>query len=791
MHEARVVAVSDSKCTVRMVKKKKKVDLFKAAQVQRWEEESELMKEQYKTGAGVPGSGGLDIGNIQIRLKLLPLQGMKTSIQNGSTKKVFGTVEADVPLQMVLWQSPAPDPRFEERGAMTLKDRFPSESSVVLTKGKHRGCVGTVVSALDDGKVGVKVSVTPPEPPFGLAIARSVQESYIMSGDAAKVLKIHPAIFGKIVGTLYFNPGRYDIGLNLRYKQDFCTLGYTRRKAPKGQEAPKKKAWGSNDTVLVVGNQRSETPGKNQNGNGNSKSKGIIWEYTPKAIRLVAAYKQQFPKLFAAICRKPNERSYEASILGADGDKELKKIREWLDNIETAKMPRTPCSTEAMPLHAVAAVQRAADVRNAAQEEKGELEVINVKIPPAALYKEGSTAATDVLQLSDGDAPELGDRIVNLCANGLSFGARGTVVGIHDASTGCVEIVMDTQFIGGSTLQGSCANFRGKLCVWNHLLKISASNSMDIVEQMIPAGSGKVAIEGLIGKTEAKKDPLRTPTPKKVMLKSNDGTGTNSAVKKGETLNAWGTGSTPARDKSGSGRQKQGAWREAKGPPDTGIGFKGANRKGKTGFQLWRSAVEGNGKSVKKISKRKTNDITIASAGEGLKAMLGVNNETVQKAPSDATSGLKNMLGIAPSLPRANKPSMAPAPTPAPNAADALLKLMSQGPSNQNHATHAPVFPSHQPGFNFTYVKEGEHQSLPQVQVQNSGGPIIYHPGMPMPYPPPMGMGMGMAAPPVNGIGMQMPGTPQASVQIPVNREKKDGGTSVLVPAALAVKAKK
>eukprot|EP00979_Chaetoceros_neogracilis_P018825 scaffold11266_cov256-Chaetoceros_neogracile.AAC.1 len=79
---------------------------------------------------------------------------------------------------MVLWQSPAPDPRFEEHGAMTLTDRFPAKSSVVLTKGKYLGCIGTVVGALDDGKVGVKVKVIPPEPPFGLAIARSVQESY-------------------------------------------------------------------------------------------------------------------------------------------------------------------------------------------------------------------------------------------------------------------------------------------------------------------------------------------------------------------------------------------------------------------------------------------------------------------------------------------------------------------------------------------------------------------------------------------------------------------------------------
>merc|ERR1719491_1180299 len=116
MHEAKVVGISDYQCIVRMVKKKKKVVVFNGVQSTQWEDEPETTILQYKSGNGLPGSGGVEIGDIQIRLKLLPLQGMKTSASNGSKKKVFGTIEADVPLQMVLWQSPAPDPRFAERG---------------------------------------------------------------------------------------------------------------------------------------------------------------------------------------------------------------------------------------------------------------------------------------------------------------------------------------------------------------------------------------------------------------------------------------------------------------------------------------------------------------------------------------------------------------------------------------------------------------------------------------------------------------------------------------------------
>ena len=96
-----------------------------------------------------------------------------------------------------------------------------------------------------------------------------------------------------------------------------------------------------------------------------------------------------------------------------------------------------------------------------------------LKVPGSALYGEGSIGATDVIQaadLNENSIPELGDRIVNICADGIPFGARGTVVAIHEASsTGSVEVVMDEEFIGGSSLQGACSSSRGKLCVWAHL----------------------------------------------------------------------------------------------------------------------------------------------------------------------------------------------------------------------------------------------------------------------------------------------------------------------------------
>lgn len=675
MHEARVVAISDASCEVRLVNKNKTVKKFNNKEAEEWQTESSAMATRYLSGCGMPGSGGVNIGEIQYRLKLLPLQGMKSNVKTGATKKVFGTEEADVPLQLCLWQAPAPDPRFVEHGPLTLADRFPPASKIVLTKGKLRGCMGAVIGAADDGKsIGVKVHAVSPEPPFGLAIARSIQESYVSAMDATKLMKLtSPSIFGRVTSGLFFEPGRYDIGLNLKYAEGLCVVGYTRKQPENNGQKGKngnKKAWSAGDSLLVVGSKRMEV--------GNDSRERITWQYTPKAIRLVSLYRQKFPQLFAVLINFPNEKKYTASMLGPKGGDLLVSIREWLNSIETAKLPRTPISTDAMPVEAIQALQAAADARNIATKKGEPIKESLIKIPATALYREASTSATDVLtaaDFNDNEAPELGDRIVNICAAGLPFGARGSVVGIHDPLTGCVEVVMDEEFIGGGTLQGACGNFRGKLCVWAHLLKISPSNSEELVEKLVPKGSGKATVENLIATIEKQSKVISkgesmgcgengiphvivnpAHESQQVQLVSNVETTIPRLVK------------TPPRatSRSGSsgrpgstGRGKQGAWREAKGPDASGFGFKG--KKGKTGLEGWKMLTSGQGQQARTVS---TN----------LKSVLGVVPHTAVAVDTCASAGLKAMLGV--STPDGAVPRITPAPATQRPSASAGLKAM-------------------------------------------------------------------------------------------------------------------
>ena len=714
MHEVKIVAVSDSTCEVRMVKKELKTQKWSHPEVQRWNAVSAMMSDSYLAGAGYPGSGGVSIGDVQIRLKVVSLQGMKTSPIDGSSKKLFGKEEADVPIQMALSTNPALDPRFIERGPLSLKERFPVKCRVVLTKGKYRGCLGTVLGIDESGKVGVKVQVIPPEPPFGLAIARGVQESYISSNDAAKVLRMDPRIFGRVTGSLFFSPGKYDLGLNLKYKDKRYVLGYTRvKKDPADQKNKKKdaKAWIAGDTVLVVGSKRMSSNTDEPDTTGDER---VFWEYTPKAVRLVAAYKSAFPNLFASLAKAPDERFYDAKkVFGPRGEEMCGKVLDWIKAAETSAMPRLPPSTEAMPVAAVHAVQRAADVRTSTIEK--DITESNVKIPPAALYREASTAATDILLASEHSVsapPELGDRVANLCASGVPFGARGTVVAVHDPAEGCVEVVMDEEFIGGSTLQGSCSNFRGKLCVWNHLLKISAADSKGVVDEMLPTGAGKTVVNQLMSDIL-----VAEPIPVAEPISQRQGASAGEPGR--DPTNPWGSpprsASAPRSGSAPRGGAKRSTWREALGPPEKIVGFT-KYRETKSGYDEWKKIVTQN--------ERK-------AASADLKSLLGV---TSQKPP--------------------------PLP-PKPSAADAFMQMMMKDIQSMPPPPPRvmPMPQSSRPAFNFSYVKEGDEeikQVLPPSQMMN---PMVTMPAYMIPPQmiPPYGMMMNQHMsgpfPPVAGNG--------------------------------------
>jgi len=106
---------------------------------QKWIVDAEEERQRYLKGRGLPGSGGLEIGPVEVMLKVVALQGMKKDPITGANKKAYGTAEAVVPIQMALWSPPVEDPRFIETGEVAVDKMFPESATVLGVREYEKG----------------------------------------------------------------------------------------------------------------------------------------------------------------------------------------------------------------------------------------------------------------------------------------------------------------------------------------------------------------------------------------------------------------------------------------------------------------------------------------------------------------------------------------------------------------------------------------------------------------------------------------------------------------------------
>ena len=479
MHEARIVAISDGVREYRRAEapdgaakgnggKGRKADAATTAvgggaivtrellsgEQEAWKVATVLLHTTYFKGNGTPGSGGVDIGEIPVKLAVAPLQGMRSDPATGALTKVWGREEAEVPLHLALWQSPAADPRFVERAGLTVAERLPAGMQVIIASPElaarsepalgpeHLGCVGRIVGAPDaDGGVRVALDTWPAEPPFGRAIASAVGDKYVTAAQAAAALRLRPDLFGKICGSLKVQHGgrfeEYDLGLRFKIQHgQFCLLGYCRiaEKPADAAGAGATAAWSTGgDSVRIVGSESATEAQARSAAEAVSEAR---WEYSPRAVRVVAEYLSKFPNLFAALKRDPHARSYRADgLFSGNTDSELADVCTWLAGLPTASAPRAPVTTRSLSEEAVRAVQRAADVRAAKLGALAAVPLEVARVPTAAVYAPPQPGAVVEAPAAGGiGAPTLGDRVLNLCAVGVPFALRGTLVAAHHHS---------------------------------------------------------------------------------------------------------------------------------------------------------------------------------------------------------------------------------------------------------------------------------------------------------------------------------------------------------------------
>jgi hypothetical protein len=97
----------------------------------------------------------------------------------------------------------------------------------------------------------------------------------------------------KITGTVTFEPGRQNVGLSMKFSsRNEQVLGYTRK--------------------------------LDQLENSNSRSQ---WEFSQKAIDLIAEYCEKFPRIFDLLEEKPEASTYQIDELEIEENVDLINIR--------------------------------------------------------------------------------------------------------------------------------------------------------------------------------------------------------------------------------------------------------------------------------------------------------------------------------------------------------------------------------------------------------------------------------------------------------------------------------
>lgn len=464
--------------------------------------QSEVVK--LLAGRGVPGSGGIDLGKTGIAtvLHVLPLQGMVSNPLTGAIEKKFGDVEALVPFQLAVVNRQLHDDRFQETGKVPLAERFPPKSVALITHGEWLGCTAEVTECDDDeNEVKVRVNTIDKEPPFGYVVAEKIVDKYFPGYLVAQKLGISTTTLGVLTGNVSVKPGDHDIGLNIRFRKDLLLPGYCRLVSRQGSGhkdvSEEMNVWRKGDIVKIVGSgeydsalKRDSQQSQQRGGGGGGNASNTMWEYSERAVKLLAAYKAEFSGVVNKLDKLPFGTSYSGrDLFGVSDGKQIEVkaelVKVWIGQQHLGSKEHSkhiPVSSEYLSLSAIRAVEAAGALRATERQKhaaQNQVSPVEAAISAHHLFRPNPLVNQDLTgsevskrATKNPGAPRLGDRIINISGRGIPFGHRGTVVSTH-VSSKCVEVLFDETFTGGEPLYGTVSLDRGKIVPWNNIICVS------------------------------------------------------------------------------------------------------------------------------------------------------------------------------------------------------------------------------------------------------------------------------------------------------------------------------
>ncbi|GAM83983.1 hypothetical protein ANO11243_019730 [Dothideomycetidae sp. 11243] len=398
-------------------------------QISEWRKKADRIESSYSKRLGII------TGDPESMIHVDMLVGLQKT-DEGATVKQYAQVpgqETDYLTQTVVDQVISEDQRFIERAAIPFAEEFPEDTQAFFL-GEYNYGRPIMVTGHKGNKADIWVStLKEKEPDFGRQVSLRQERSnpYTPGFAVAKMLGLQPLVLSKITSS--FRVGSSGLQLNLGLNLKF--------------EARKQK---------VLGYSRKGERG---------------WEYSNKAISLIADYMTAFPDFIATIVRHPEGDGFQDVDFYSDPQEakaKMKEIGEWLKQKEAKNFERVPLDAEQMDGDAVMELERAADsnANSGAQVEGKRMG----GVPRNALLK-----PSDAEQRLGNQRFSLGDRVVYVQDSGrVPIALRGTVVGITRTPRNVLlDVVFDNTFMSGTSLGERCSPFRGSTVPSTSVLNLS------------------------------------------------------------------------------------------------------------------------------------------------------------------------------------------------------------------------------------------------------------------------------------------------------------------------------
>jgi hypothetical protein len=193
----------------------------------------------------------------------------------------------------------------------------------------------------------------------------------------------------------------------------------------------------------------------------------FAWEFSELAVKTIIDYNEKFPYIFECIdkyqefCKSTRYfKIYELFSQLDSAEKKMAEVVAWINSTNINKVSFAPCTSEFLGNHVISSIKETIGKKLTDLSTKNKFFSTKLFLNPNYAFIE-NTPWTPMFLV---DAPphfELGDRVINACSidrKYIPFGVKGTVTAVADEY---IEVIFDSPFFGGTTLNGRVAEKSG------------------------------------------------------------------------------------------------------------------------------------------------------------------------------------------------------------------------------------------------------------------------------------------------------------------------------------------